>query len=156
MATKDHPGVYVPPPIFYIAFFYFSMLLEYEIALGTAFLRKSSTAFIGWAFIIIGCGIAVVTIIQFIRSRNTLVTIKSAHSLQTTGIYAYSRNPLYVSLFFMYYGFAILYGNWWTFIISPFLVLIMKMYVIKREERYLHRTFGKTYKEYKKEVRRWI
>ena len=156
MATKDHPGVYVPPPIFYIAFFYFSLLLEYEVELGTGFLRRPPTQAVGWVLGILGIGLGIATLIQFIRSHNTIVTIKSAHSLQTKGVYAYSRNPLYLSLFFLYFAAAILYGNWWTFIISPFLVLIMKMYVIKREEKYLRRSFGKAYKEYKSTVRRWF
>lgn len=156
MATKDHPGVYIPPPLFYIAFFYFSLLLEYEFELGYGFLRRPPTQAFGWVIAVLGIGLGIATVIQFIRSRNTLVTIKSAHSLQTNGVYAYSRNPLYLSLFFLYFAAAILYGNWWTFIISPFLVFIMQLYVIKREEKYLGRSFGKEYKAYKRRVRRWF
>lgn len=156
ISTRDHPGVYVPPPLFYIAFFYFSILLEHDFELGIGFLRKTPTPFLGWVLVVIGVALGIATLIQFIRSRNTIVTIKSANSLQTGGVYAYSRNPLYVSLFFLYFGLAILYGNWWTFILSPFLVLIMRMYVVQREEQYLRRKFGKSYKDYKKEVRRWI
>ncbi|UAY56308.1 methyltransferase family protein [Arachidicoccus terrestris] len=153
---KDHPGVYIPPPLFYIAFFYFSIILEHDFPLGVEFLRKYTTQFIGWVLGLIGIGVGLMTLVQFIRSRNTIVTIKSAHSLQTKGVYAYSRNPLYVSLFFVYFGAAIFWGNWWTFILSPFLGMIMKLYVIKREERYLKRRFGKLYKNYKRNVRRWF
>ncbi|SEA58118.1 Protein-S-isoprenylcysteine O-methyltransferase Ste14 [Arachidicoccus rhizosphaerae] len=153
---KDHPGVYIPPPLFYIAFFYFSLLLEHDFALGIGFLRRPNQQFIGWVLCLIGVGVGLMTLIQFIRSRNSIVTIKSAHSLQTSGVYRYSRNPLYVSLFFLYFGAAIFWGNWWSFILSPFLVMIMKLYVIKREEKYLRRRFGKEYKLYKKSVRRWF
>lgn len=153
---KDHPGVYIPPPLFYIAFFYFSVLLEHDFPLGVGFLRKHTTQFIGWVLCFIGLGVGIMTLIQFIRSRNTIVTIKSAHSLQTTGVYAYSRNPLYVSLFFLYFGATIFWGNWWAFILSPFLFMVMKLYVVKREEQYLKRRFGRVYKGYKKNVRRWF
>jgi len=155
-AEKDHPGVYIPPPLFYIAFFYFSILLEHDFPLGTGFLRRPNQQFIGWVLLFIGAAIGLVTLFQFIRSRNSIVTIKSAHSLQTRGVYRYSRNPLYVSLFFLYFGSVIFWGNWWSVIIAPFLVMIMKLYVIKREEKYLRRRFGKTYKIYKKSVRRWF
>ena len=153
---KDHPGVYVPPPLFYLAFFYFSLILEHEVPLGTAFLRRDATQVLGWTLCLIGLGVGLMTLIQFIRSHNTIVTIKSANSLQTKGVYAYSRNPLYVSLFFIYFGAIVFWGNWWTLIISPFLVLIMKLYVIRKEESYLRRKFGKAYKLYKKSVRRWF
>jgi len=153
---KDHPGVYVPPPLFYIAFFYFSVLLEHDFPLGVAFLRRHNQQFIGWVLLLIGAGIGLITLFQFIRSRNSIVTIKSAHSLQTKGVYKYSRNPLYVSLFFLYFGAVIFWGNWWSIIIAPFLVMVMKLYVIKREEKYLKRRFGKAYKNYKKSVRRWF
>lgn len=153
---RDHPGVYIPPPLFYISFFYFSLILEHDFPLGVGFLRRHTTQFIAWALAFIGLGVGLMTLMQFIRSRNSIVTIKSAHSLQTTGVYAYSRNPLYVSLFFLYFGAAIFWGNWWTFILSPFLVMLMRLYVIKREEKYLKRRFGKQYKTYRKSVRRWF
>ena len=156
IGRKDHPGVYIPPPLFYFAIFYFALLLEQECPFGVDFLRRETTQFIGWVLCFIGAGVGGMTLLQFIRSRNSIVTIKSAHSLQTTGVYAYSRNPLYVSLFFLYFGMAVFWGNWWTFILSPFLVMIMKLYVIKREERYLRRRFGKEYKLYKRSVRRWF
>lgn len=153
---KDHPGVYIPPPLFYIAFFYFSLILEHDFPFGVSLFRKPHQQFIGWVLCLIGIGIGLMALIQFIRSRNSIVTIKSAHSLQTGGVYRYSRNPLYVSLFFIYFGAAFFWGNWWTFIIAPFLVMVMRLYVIKREEKYLKRRFGRHYKVYKKSVRRWF
>ncbi|MEJ7683307.1 MAG: isoprenylcysteine carboxylmethyltransferase family protein [Segetibacter sp.] len=93
---------------------------------------------------------------RFVNTKNTLVTIKPATSLVTSGIYSRSRNPTYLSLLLLYTGIALLFGNWWTIILVPVLAAIITLFIIKPEERYLERAFGKDYLEYKAKVRRWI
>lgn len=94
--------------------------------------------------------------VQFIKTNNSVTTIKPANNLQTGGVYAFSRNPMYIGFFFIYASSGLIWGNWWTFILMPFLVLIIDFYVVRREEKYLRRKFGQVYKEYKKSVRRWL
>ena len=85
-----------------------------------------------------------------------MITIKSANSLQTDGVYAITRNPMYLGLLFLYTGIAFFAGNWWTFILIPMVVIIITTYVISREEKYLLDAFGQDYTSYKIKVRRWI
>ena len=96
------------------------------------------------------------SLLQFIRSENTVVTIKGAYSLQTNGIFEITRNPMYLGLVMVYLGLTCLIGNWWNLIFLPFLLLIIQEYVIKREEKYLERKFGQEYTAYKQVVRRWL
>jgi Putative protein-S-isoprenylcysteine methyltransferase len=93
---------------------------------------------------------------QFFQSKNTLILIKPASSLQTNGIYRISRNPMYVGLGIIYLGLTCFFGNWWNIILLPLLFLIIQEFIIKREERYLGLEFGQQYEEYKKKVRRWL
>ena len=95
-------------------------------------------------------------LVKFYQTKNTLITIKPAHSLQTSGIYSISRNPMYLGLLILYLGIACFKGNLWTFILIPVLVLVITHFVILKEEAYLGRTFGVDYVEYQKKVRRWI
>ena len=76
MATKDSPKVYIPPPLFYVAFFLFSYQLQKECFLGISFLQSSSTQFIGWVIIFIVTGLALGAFLQFLRTKNTVITIK--------------------------------------------------------------------------------
>jgi protein-S-isoprenylcysteine O-methyltransferase Ste14 len=155
--TKDSPGVYIPPPLIYIAFFFLSFFLHQQLPIKGAFFFHSPTAnIIGLIIILAGLFIAVPALLLFFKSKNTVVLIKPANSLQTTGIYKVSRNPMYVSLLFIYTGMAFIFGNWWTFILLPLLVVIIRYRIILPEERYLDRAFGKSYSDYKKNVRRWI
>lgn len=156
MTQKDNPRIYIPVPVFYIAFFYFSLLAQNVFPLAHDLLQTSAAQPVAWIFIGVGVAHIGAAWAQFIKTDNSVTTIKPAASLQVGGVYAFSRNPMYIGFFFLYSGAAILWGNWWTFILMPFLVLVIDLYVVRREEKYLRRTFGKAYKEYKRNVRRWL
>lgn len=156
MTTKNHPGVYVPPPLIYVGFFFLSFILQKWRPLDPAMLNTKTAHIVGWLFITLFFIICVLSLYKFIRSKNTVVTVKPATSLQTTGIYAFTRNPMYLSLLLLYCGLAVFKGNWWTFILLPLLILVVQLYVIQKEETYLYQAFGKSYQDYRKKVRRWI
>ena len=156
MKTTNHPGVYVPPPLIYLAFFFFSILLQRLVPLDGAVLQTPAAHVAGWIMIGLPVVINVMAIRMFLVSKNTVVTIKPARSLQTTGIYAVTRNPMYLALVILYCGLTVFVGNLWTIFFLPFLIGVMQTYVIRREERYLTDAFGADYVEYRKKVRRWI
>src|SRR5215213_1990241 len=138
MRSKNHPGIYIPPPLIYVAVFFCSFLLQTTWPLDQSRLNTKAAHIIGWILIGFYFLFAIPAIRRFVVSKNTLVTIKPANSLQTSGIYSFSRNPMYLSLLFLYSGLAVFFGNWWTFILIPLLVILIQMYVIKREEKYLN------------------
>ena len=155
--TKDSPGVYVPPPLVYIACFLLSFLLQGYFTIRSAFFFHSVAAnIIGLLIIISGLIFAVPALRQFYKTKNTIVLIKPANSLQTTGIYSFTRNPMYLSLMLIYLGMAFIFGNWWTLILVPLLIILVSYRIILPEERYLGRAFGEEYEIYKRKVRRWI
>ena len=152
----DNPGIYIPPPLLYIVTFFAAILLQKILPLNKEFFHSTASKIIGSVIILIGLFFNFPALRQFIKTKNTLVTVKPANSLQTAGIYSASRNPMYVSLLLFYTGLAFIVGNWWTLILLPVLFLIVQEYVIKREEKYLDRTFGQQYSDYKTKVRRWL
>ncbi len=155
--TKDSPGVYVPPPLVYIACFLLSFLLQGYFTIRSAFFFHSPAAnIIGLLIIISGLIFAIPALRQFFKTKNTIILIKPANSLQTTGIYSLTRNPMYLSLLLLYLGMAFIFGNWWTLFLIPLLVIVILYRIILPEERYLTRAFGEEYAAYKTRVRRWI
>jgi protein-S-isoprenylcysteine O-methyltransferase Ste14 len=155
-AKHDHPGIFVPPPLIFAATFFISIALQNFFPISGSFFETPPASIIGWIFIASNFAIGLPAFIQFLRTRNSLIPTKAATSLQTTGMYTFSRNPMYTGMLFVYSGLAFLVGTWWTFLLIPALIIIITNYVIKREEKYLERAFGQTYLEYKKQVRRWI
>jgi len=156
MKTKNHPGVYVPPPLIYVAFFLASVLIQKVWPLDSTWVSSTAAHVTAWILVGVSLVISIMAVGRFVASKNTVVTVRPATSLQTGGIYSLTRNPMYLALAILYCGLGILLGNTWTFILFTPLLLTMQGYVIRREELYLHDAFGDQYDEYKKKVRRWI
>lgn len=157
MKTKiDHPGVYPPPPLFYVLIFLISIYIQKTFPLPSVFFESSAATIFGALFVAAGLFVLLPALVKFFKTKNTLITIKPANSLQTSGIYSVSRNPMYLGLLVLYTGMAFFKGNLWTFMFIPFVILIITYFVILNEERYLERTFGDGFNNYRKKVRRWI
>lgn len=83
-------------------------------------------------------------------------TPEQARVLATTGIFKYTRNPMYLSLMLVLTGQAIYLGSI-TALICPVIFLVtMTRLQIRREETALEKRFGEDYIIYKDKVRRWI
>ena len=150
------PGVYIPPPLFYVLIFLASIFLQRKLPISELLFHQTLIKIVGVLFLFVALFFLVRSLRQFFLTKNTLILIKPASSLQTTGIYGITRNPMYVGLAFVYIGVACFVGNWWTFVLLPFLILIIQEYIIKREEKYLEIEFGQTFCDYKKTARRWL
>lgn len=153
---KDNPHVYIPPPLIYLAIFLVAVLIQKIMPLDKEFFYTTTSRIVGSVIIAAGLFFIFPALRQFFKTKNTLVTIKPANSLQTTGIYSLSRNPMYISFLLLYPGLSFIIGNWWNFILLPILFLVVQEYIIKREEQYLERRFEQEYLNYKSRVRRWL
>ncbi len=153
---KDHPGIYFPPPLLYVAVFVAAIYIQKIIPIRKIFFQTSTSLIIGLIIILLGIFFAFPALYRFVLTKNTVITNKPANSLQTEGIYSHSRNPMYVGLCCLYLGLSLLFGNWWHLILFPILILLVYALIIRREENYLTRRFGDEYKQYRSKVRRWL
>jgi len=72
-------------------------------------------------------------------------------TLVTTGIYAYTRNPMYFGATIMIFGWFLVFP--FTFILISTLLFSILFYVTaKWEEKQLSMEFGKEYLKYKRKV----
>lgn len=156
MEKADNPGVYIPPPLFYVAIFLTAVFIQKHFPINSIFFKSLFAKIAGCVLILTGLFFNLPALLQFFKTKNTVITHHPALSLQTTGIYRYSRNPMYVSLFLFYLGISFLVGNWWNFIFFPILFFIVREYIVKREEKYLYRKFGQAFTEYTRQTRRWF
>ena len=77
-------------------------------------------------------------------------------ALATGGVYAYSRNPIYLAFVLIIAGLGLLFASDWTFIaLIPF-ALVIHFGVVLREERYLLARFGAPYANYVARVPRYF
>jgi protein-S-isoprenylcysteine O-methyltransferase Ste14 len=77
-------------------------------------------------------------------------------AIVTSGPFRFSRNPLYLALTLLYFGLSVAVNTWWGIVVLVPLLIIMHRGVVLREERYLERKFGETYRRYRSKVRRYL
>jgi protein-S-isoprenylcysteine O-methyltransferase Ste14 len=76
--------------------------------------------------------------------------------LLINGLYAYSRNPMYVAELILMVGWAIFYGSISVLVALVVWLLFFNFYQIPKEEHILEAHFGDAYREYKRNVPRWL
>jgi len=84
------------------------------------------------------------------------MTPQSASALVVSGIYRFTRNPMYVGFLFVLLGWAVWLSNGLSFLFLPAFVLYMNRFQIQPEERALHARFGQEFVAYTSRVRRWL
>lgn len=106
----------------------------------------------------IGLAIAVVAVFQFRRAGTTPNPMKPHESatVVVSGVYRYSRNPMYLGDLLILAGWAIWLANAAAFLGLPLFIAYLNRYQIKLEERALQARFGAAYDAYRAAVRRWL
>jgi len=96
--------------------------------------------------------------IAFGRARTTINPLRpeNASSLVTSGVYRFTRNPMYLGLFLALLGWSVHLSSLFVFVGPVLLVLYLGRFQIAPEERVLAAKFGEAYLEYTSRVRRWL
>jgi len=146
----------IPPPL--IALF-LAILMWFTPALpGSAAIPSSLRIGLALALFGLGLGIAVSGVVAFRRARTTLNPTKasSASALVKSGVFRFTRNPMYLGLLLELFAWTVFLSNPMTLLFLPVYVLYINRFQIVPEERVLTSLFGTEYSAYKKSVRRWL
>ena len=114
------------------------------------------SAIMAGIMILIGIAVFTAGASSFSRATTPLPTNRPARALVTTGIYGWTRNPIYIGMFLVYAGIGIAARSQWVLILMLPLAITIRYGVVVREEAYLERHFGDAYRDYKAHVRRWL
>ena len=107
---------------------------------------------------LIGALICASGIVSFRRAKTTVNPLKphSTSSLVTSGIYKYTRNPMYLGLVLVLLGWAAFLSNLAALALLPAFILYINRFQIMPEEDALASLFPQAYPAYRDRVRRWI
>ncbi|MBK9926694.1 MAG: isoprenylcysteine carboxylmethyltransferase family protein [Anaerolineales bacterium] len=155
MSTSKNPeAIRVPAPILTIVHIILVILLGNLLPLPVPV-----PAFVPWLGLVIaglGLVLGILASMEFRRIRTTMDLKKSPTGLVTSGVYRYTRNPVYLGFVFMLIGFSLSMRTYWGIIFIVPLVTLMNTLVIKKEEANLEKKFKTQYADYKSRVRRWL
>lgn len=97
--------------------------------------------------------------VQSFRRARTTVNPLSPHAcsvLVTSGVFRFSRNPMYLALFLVLAGWGLYLANAFTLLLAFAFVIYMNRFQIRPEERALQQAFGQAFADYRRRVRRWL
>ena len=111
---------------------------------------------IGFPLVILGFLIGMGAMMAFQRARAIARPHDSPARLVTSGVYRFSRNPVYLGFLLILVGLPLDIGSYWGFLLAPVMLFLFNRLVIEPEEALLTRKYGEEFRSYQSKVRRWI
>jgi protein-S-isoprenylcysteine O-methyltransferase Ste14 len=158
-ATKfgetDKRDFLIPP----FAFFYFYLVFAAAFDLPTVsrqeFFHSAIASAVGVSLCLAGLLLLLLSLVSFGKSFRVGIDTDAPDKLVTTGIFAFSINPIYVAFWLVLLGQFFLFSNW---ILLVYLVAALWLFQrqVSREEQYLRLHYGQQYVDYCHRVRRYL
>ena len=93
---------------------------------------------------------------EFRRARTTIIPHQTPERLITGGIFAWTRNPIYLGDALILTGAILYWAALPALVLVPAFVLWIDRHFIRAEEKRLRRAFGAQFDAYAQKVRRWL
>lgn len=152
----DSAQVRFPPPLVYLGFLLLGLAIG--AAIGRPRLGLGVELRLALGLLMVGLGLALVIAAGglFRRKGTALEPWRPSTLVIDTGVYRWTRNPMYLGMAIAYAGAAVGLNSLVALALLPVALFAIQTQVIAREERYLKAKFGAAYHDYKRKVRRWV
>ncbi|MEM0900290.1 MAG: isoprenylcysteine carboxylmethyltransferase family protein [Pseudomonadota bacterium] len=149
---SERPNTIPWPPIILVSALAVTFLLgrTYPIAL------PGPLALLGAGLVLIALAIDLTAMVQMARNKTTILPNQKSAALVTSGVFRYSRNPIYLANVIIVIGFGFATLNGWSIVIAPVAAFAMQRLAIEREEEHLRARFGTAFESYSARTRRWL
>jgi protein-S-isoprenylcysteine O-methyltransferase Ste14 len=151
----DKKDFLIPP----FAIFYFYIIFADAFNCPTfsrqEMIHSGMVSWIGALFCTAGLLLLFLSLVSFGKSFRVGIDQERPDKLVTAGIFAFSRNPIYVSFGFVLLGQFLLFSSWILLVYLIGAVWLFHRQVL-REEEYMRKHYGQQYSEYCKRVRRYL
>lgn len=139
------------PPLLFI----FSLIFMY---LTPVYYPFKLSPLVSLFFLTLGIIIAISSLSLFIKNKANIspLDLNNTTYLIDSGIYRYTRNPMYLSLLLILIAYFFYLENLLSFWGILFYYFMTTHFQIKKEEKHLLKQFGNQYQAYMHKVGRWI
>lgn len=151
----DKTDFLIPPVALVYFYSVFAHALGLPLISSQTFFQSELVAWMGVIVCLIGLLLLLWSLVSFGRSFRIGIDTEQAGQLVTSGIFAYSRNPIYVAFALVLFGQFLIFPNW---ILVVYLVAAIWLFhrQVLREEAYLKEYYGEQFTAYCDQVRRYI
>ena len=155
--SNDRPGIIAPPPLMTLVAIIAGLTTDRFLRLPmipaeSRPLRVAAAALLA----VVAAAVLAAAKWEFHKHRTTANPYRPSTAVVSTGIYRYTRNPIYVALMLVVAAVAVGANTLWLLAALLPLFLLLHFGVVKREERYLAAKFGTTYEDYLQLASRWL
>jgi protein-S-isoprenylcysteine O-methyltransferase Ste14 len=151
----DKTDFLIPPVALCYFYTLFAAAFGWPLADTHRFFRSTAVAWLGVALCLAGVLILLLSLVSFGNSFRVGIDVDRPGQLVTTGIFAVSRNPIYVGFFVFLLGQFLVFPGWTPLIALAAASLLFHRQVL-REEKFMRQRYGQEYAEYCGRVRRYL
>ena len=154
-ATADTAQVRIRPPLVWALAVVAGLALNWLVPL--PFLPAAFPAgLIGALVFALALALFAWAIVTITRAGSNVPGNRPTTTIVESGPFRFTRNPIYLGMFFALIGLAIAFDDLWLLILLVPFALLIRYAAVAREEAYLERKFGGVYRSYRARVRRWL
>ena len=151
----DKTDFLIPPFVLFYFYMIFAAAFGFPTVGGEARFHSTIVEWVGVAFCFAGVSLLAWSLISFGRSFRVGIDAKRPDKLVTEGVFAHSRNPIYVAFALILFGEFLIFSNpiLLIYLLAGFCLLHRQAL---REEDYLIKHYGEEYAHYRRRVRRYL
>jgi protein-S-isoprenylcysteine O-methyltransferase Ste14 len=153
---RDNPEVIAPPPILFAGMLAIGLAVDFRVVRLATHIPAYPRDGLAILLLAGACALAAAAIRGFRRAGTHVEPWEPSTAIVTTGVYRFTRNPMYLAGAIIYIAVALAADSGVTLLLLAPLLVILRYGVIAREERYLQAKFGDEYRRYQAAVRRWL
>jgi len=113
-------------------------------------------AYAGPILVLAALGIMLVAVMEFNRAKTTIIPRNQPHALISSGVYRYSRNPIYLADAMLLCGLILRWEAVLALPLVPIFAWVIRKRFITGEELRLAEVFPVEFEAYRSRTRRWI
>ena len=154
--SRDTPNVMIFPPLIPLSVLVVGVVLNFIMPLGVlAHVLLVGRIVVGAIAFVAGLAMVIGANRIFRRIGTHTRPSKPTLAVATTGIFTWTRNPMYVGGSLALLGIAIGFALDWVILLLTACLPLVHYGIVLREERYLERKFGDEYRRYQMKVPRY-
>jgi len=156
MSLKEKLETKIPPPVYGLLSAMLMWWLNH--LLPDYAMPGENLLIVGGAIMLAGFSMDLAALKLFMGKHTTVNPLSpgKASTLVISGLYHFTRNPMYLGLLMVLFGWGLFLSNLATLIVLPLFIRVLTQMQILPEERILLKKFGQPYADYLKQVRRWM
>jgi protein-S-isoprenylcysteine O-methyltransferase Ste14 len=153
--NMDKTDFLIPPFALFYFYVLFAAAFDWPTVTTHQFFHSEIISWIGVLLCLAGLLLFLWSLISFRQSFRVGIDADHPDRLITDGVFAFSRNPIYVAFAIILIGEFLIFPNWISLIYLVAATWLFHRQVL-REEEYLGGHYGQAYAEYRRRVRRYV